>query len=75
MESFAHQIGTLTTLNLSQNNLSLSGAEYLSSVIPQMQSIKTVVLSECHLGDRGVKLILNKLEDYTALELINLSGN
>jgi len=30
MLSFAHLIGTLTTLVLSKNNLSLSGAEYLA---------------------------------------------
>ena len=34
MESFMHQIGTINTLNLSQNNLNLSGAERLSEIIP-----------------------------------------
>jgi len=63
MLSFSHLIGALSTLILSKNNLSLSGAEYLAEVIPQMRSIKTLVLSDCHLGDRGVRLILNKLEE------------
>ena len=40
MESFTHHLGSITQLNLSQNNLSLSGAEYLTTVIPSMRSIK-----------------------------------
>jgi len=75
MQSFRHQIGTITHLNLSQNNLSLSGAEYLETVIPAMRSIKQLHLNECHLGDRGVRKIVAKLEDFTALDVLDLSGN
>ena len=75
MESFQHHISTITTINLSQNNLSLSGAEYLASCVPAMRSIKNLYLNDCHLGDRGVKVIVNKLEESTALDLLDLSGN
>ena len=75
MQSFVHHIGTITHLNLSQNNLSLSGAEFLESVIPQMRSIKQLHLNDCHLGDRGVRAILTKLDEYTALDVLDLSAN
>ena len=75
MESFQHHISTITNINLSQNNLSLSGAEYLASCVPAMRSIKNLYLNDCHLGDRGVKVIVNKLEESTALDLLDLSGN
>ena len=75
MESFQHHIGTLTTLNLSQNNLSLQGAEYLASVIPQMRSIKQLYLNDCHLSDRGVRAVVTKLEESTALDILDLSAN
>ena len=58
MESFQHHIATITTLNLSNNNLSLQGADYLASVIPNMRSIKQLFLNDCHLQDRGVKAIV-----------------
>lgn len=75
MQSFQHQIGTIQNLNLSMNNLSQSGAEYLASVIPNMQSIKRLNLNDCHLSDRGVKVILENLEKSTNLDVLDLSAN
>ncbi len=57
------------------NNLSQSGAEYLASVIPNMQSIKRLNLNDCHLSDRGVKAILENLEKSTVLDVLDLSAN
>jgi len=57
------------------NNLSLSGAEYLASTIPNMRSIKYLDLNDCHLSDRGVAAIVAKLDDHTALDVLNLSAN
>lgn len=33
MQSFEHQISSITSLNFSMNNIGLSGAEYLASVV------------------------------------------
>jgi len=41
----------------------------------RMRSIKTLHLSECGLGDRGVAAIVSKLEDFTTLDVLDLSGN
>ena len=41
----------------------------------RMRSIKYLHLSECGLGDRGVAVIVSKLEDFTALDALDLSGN
>lgn len=75
MRSFEHQIGSISTLNFSQNNIGLSGATYLASAVQKMRSIKSLILSDCHLGDRGVKLLLEQLEDHTALDILDLSAN
>ena len=57
------------------NNLSLSGAEYLASTIPNMRSIKYLDLNDCHLSDRGVAAIVAKLDEHTSLDVLNLSAN
>lgn len=75
MQSFQHHIGTIQNLNLSMNNLSLSGAEYLASTIPNMRSIKYLDLNDCHLSDRGVAAIVAKLDEHTSLDVLNLSAN
>ena len=41
----------------------------------RMQSIKQLHLNECSLGDKGVAMIVSKLEDFTALDVLDLSGN
>ena len=75
MESFQHHNGTITQLNLSQNNLGLSGAQYLAEAIPAMRSLKNLCLNDCHLGDRGVRAIIEKLESNQALDILDLSAN
>ena len=62
-------------MNLSKNNLGMSGAEYLASFIPKMRALKTLVLDDCHLSDRGVAVMVTKLEESTALDKLDLSGN
>jgi Ran GTPase-activating protein (RanGAP) involved in mRNA processing and transport len=47
----------------------------MATFIPKMRSIKTLILNDCHLSDRGVRAILEKLEDTTALDVLDLSGN
>jgi Ran GTPase-activating protein (RanGAP) involved in mRNA processing and transport len=75
MQSFQHHIATIINLNLSMNNLSLSGAEYLASVIPNMRSVKNLNLNDCHLSDRGVKAIVENLDTTTSLDILDLSAN
>ena len=41
----------------------------------RMRSIKQLHLNECSLGDRGVAAVVSKLEDFTALDVLDLSGN
>lgn len=57
------------------NNLSLSGAEYLASVIANMRSVKNLNLNDCHLSDRGVKAIVENLDTTTSLDILDLSAN
>ena len=40
-----------------------------------MRAIKQLILNDCHLSDRGVKVILEKLEETTALDILDLSAN
>ena len=40
-----------------------------------MRSIKQLLLNDCHLQDRGVKAIVQKLEESTALDILDLSAN
>lgn len=47
----------------------------MASVIPAMRSIKQLILNDCHLGDRGVKVILQKLEESTSLDVLDFSAN
>mmetsp|Transcript_24955 Transcript_24955/g.33431 ORF Transcript_24955/g.33431 Transcript_24955/m.33431 type:complete len:113 (-) Transcript_24955:2125-2463(-) len=75
INSFKHQLSTLTHLNLSKNNLGLPGANCLDDLIQRMRSIKQLHLAECSLSDRGVAAIVARLEDSTALDVLDLSGN
>ena len=40
-----------------------------------MRSIKSLILSDCHLGDRGVRALVEQLDEHTALDILDLSGN
>lgn len=60
---------------MSKNNLGLSGAEHLSDIVMRMRSIKQLHLNECGLGDRGVAAVVSRLEDFTSLDVLDLSGN
>ena len=41
-----------------------------------MRALKELYLAECSLGDRGTKLVLEKLDgNNIALDILDLSGN
>ena len=62
-------------LCMASNNLGMAGAEYLASVVPEMKNLKRLFLNDCQLTDRGVRQILNNLEETCALETLDMSGN
>ena len=63
MKSFEHMAPNLKVLNLSQNYLSLQGAQHLSELCTKMRVLKELHLNGCSLGDRGVKVVLEKLDE------------
>jgi Ran GTPase-activating protein (RanGAP) involved in mRNA processing and transport len=40
-----------------------------------MRQLKRLLVDDCQLTDRGVKEVLNVLQDVEALENIDISGN
>ena len=55
--------------------MGLAGAQYLDETIMRMRAMKQLHLNECNLGDKGVAMIVARLEDFTALNVLDLSGN
>jgi Ran GTPase-activating protein (RanGAP) involved in mRNA processing and transport len=53
----------LKTLNLESNGITAEGAEYLANMIKHSQTLTELYLSKNHLGDRGIELLANALND------------
>ena len=60
---------------MSQNCLGYGGASYLASIIGEMRKLKRIYLNDCQMTDKGVKEVLNNLENVEALESLDISGN
>ena len=64
----------LLTLDLSKDNLS-DGVVHIAEILSHSNCFKTLYISECRLGDQGVKSLASALEMNDSLEELNLSGN
>ncbi|CAF2535982.1 unnamed protein product [Rotaria sp. Silwood2] len=53
----------LKTLNLESNGITTEGAQYLAQMLKNNQTLTELYLSKNHLGDRGVELLANVLND------------
>jgi Ran GTPase-activating protein (RanGAP) involved in mRNA processing and transport len=61
-------------LNFSKNELGLEGAKKLASRLPKMKKLKTLVLANCNMGDRGCIEVVTAFEDLS-VDYLDLSGN
>jgi Ran GTPase-activating protein (RanGAP) involved in mRNA processing and transport len=53
----------LKTLNLESNNITAEGAQYLAQMLKNNRTLTELYLSKNHLGDRGIELLTNALND------------
>jgi Ran GTPase-activating protein (RanGAP) involved in mRNA processing and transport len=53
----------LITLNLESNGITFEGAQYLAQMLKSNRTLTELYLSKNHLGDRGVELLTNVLND------------
>ncbi|CAF0976493.1 unnamed protein product [Rotaria sp. Silwood1] len=53
----------LKTLNLESNGITTEGAPYLAQMLENNRTLTELYLSKNHLGDRGVELLANVLND------------
>lgn len=53
----------LKTLNLESNGITYDGAQYLANMLKNNRTLTELYLSKNHLGDRGIELIANALND------------
>jgi Ran GTPase-activating protein (RanGAP) involved in mRNA processing and transport len=53
----------LKTLNLESNDITAEGAQYLAQMLKNNRTLTELYLSKNHLGDRGVELLTNALND------------
>ncbi len=61
--SFAIIHSNLKTLNLESNGITADGAEHLAFIIKNNRTLTELYLSKNHLGDRGMELLANALND------------
>jgi Ran GTPase-activating protein (RanGAP) involved in mRNA processing and transport len=61
--SLAIMHSNLKTLNLESNGITAEGAQYLAQMIKNNQTLTELYVSKNHLGDRGVELLSNALND------------
>jgi Ran GTPase-activating protein (RanGAP) involved in mRNA processing and transport len=53
----------LKTLNLESNGITAEGAQYLAQMLKNNRTLTELYLSKNHLGDRGIELLANALND------------
>jgi len=53
----------LKTLNLESNDITAEGAQYLAQMLKNNRTLTELYLSKNHLGDRGIELLTNALND------------
>lgn len=66
----------LSNLNLSGNDLGMKAAEVLAHGLARPDCrLKALDISNCHLGQSGILLIMHSLKGYTGLLNLNLAEN
>jgi Ran GTPase-activating protein (RanGAP) involved in mRNA processing and transport len=53
----------LKTLNLESNHITAEGTQYLAQMLKNNRTLTELYLSKNHLGDRGIELLTNALND------------
>jgi len=66
--------GGLQLLSLNQCNLGEDGAAYIAQGLGKNRRLRTLLLSNNQLGDRGLQMIADSIE-YSSLEHLDLSKN
>jgi Ran GTPase-activating protein (RanGAP) involved in mRNA processing and transport len=61
--SLAIAYSNIKTLNLESNEITAEGAQYLAQMIKDSRTLAELYLSKNHLGDRGVELLANALNN------------
>jgi len=74
IESIERHLPNLIELNFSKNELGLDGAKKLASRLPKMKKLKSIILANCNMGDRGCIEVMTAVEDLS-IDYLDLSGN